>query len=377
MPSILVPAFLLAALLVSCGDDNSSVSSYEQTSEMSSSSVNDDSSSSIGTSGSSAKNDKSSSSVKVKDSSSSRKIEVSSNSSKKGDTSSSMSSSNSSSSTKYKESSSSAKKKESSSSKIPDESSSSKENTSSSQEDSSSSMASSSSSKKVESSSSKEKSSSSQEDSSSSSVKSSSSSATIPSKLYDCEKYKCVTTKHLNPDIDYGEYLDVRDSQVYRTVLIGEQMWMAQNLNYNIDSSFCYANDSLNCLSNGRMYSWLIANQICPNGWHLPDTADFNRLVDFVRLNNGGKDVAPNLMSGKNDIFGFSSITSGGYGTGAKFSGFDKQYYWTSTALEDDPNTIEDESKKAWVRYLYSSGKYLSYERFNQKWLLSIRCIKE
>ena len=281
-------------------------------------------------------------------------------SSRRNDTSSSVGNSSSrkknvSSSSKEKSSSSqedSSSSTISSSSSKKVESSSSKEKSSSSQEDSSSSMASSSSSKKVESSSSKEKSSSSQEDSSSSSVKSSSSSATIPSKLYDCEKYKCVTTKHLNPDIDYGEYLDVRDSQVYRTVLIGEQMWMAQNLNYNIDSSFCYANDSLNCLSNGRMYSWLIANQICPNGWHLPDTADFNRLVDFVRLNNGGKDVAPNLMSGKNDIFGFSSITSGGYGTGAKFSGFDKQYYWTSTALEDDPNTIEDEFKNGFYPFV-------------------------
>ena len=371
MPSILVPAFLLAALLVSCGDDNSSVSSYEQTSEMSSSSVNDDSSSSIGTSGSSAKNDKSSSSVKVKDSSSSRKIEVSSNSSKKSDTSSSMSSDNSSSSTKHKESSSSAKTKESSSSKTPDESSSSKEKSSSSQEDSSSSTASSSSSKKVESSSSKEKSSSSQEDSSSSSVKSSSSSATIPSKLYDCEKYKCVTTKHLNPDIDYGEYLDVRDSQVYRTVQIGEQMWMAQNLNFNIKGSYCYSNDSLNCITKGRMYSWFLAREVCPIGWRLPDTTDFRILGDFAEQNNGGIPVGNSLKSGKTDVFGFASLVNGGYQTGknGKFSQNDKQFYWTDTEDAED----EDYAK---VRFLQNTGN-LSYETFRKTWSLSVRCIKE
>ena len=208
-------------------------------------------------------------------------------------------------------------------------------------------------------------------------VAQSSSAVGIPSINYDCNIYNCVTTKHLNSNMAYGEFLDERDNQVYRTIQIGEQVWMAQNMNYYVEGSDCYASDTLKCLSNGRMYPWIIANQICPNGWHLPDTADFNRLVDFVKQNNGGKDIAPNLITGKKDIFGFSSITSGGYGTGAKFTEGDKQYYWTSTALEEDPETIENESWLAWVRYLSASGKYLSYARFNQKWLLSIRCLKD
>ena len=372
MPSILVPAFLLAALLVSCGDDNSSVSSYEQTSEMSSSSVNNDSSSSIGTSGSSAKNDKSSSSVKVKDSSSSRKIEVSSNSSKKGDTSSSMSSSNSSSSTKYKESSSSAKTKESSSSKTPDESSSSKEKSSSSQEDSSSSTASSSSSKKVESSSSKEKSSSSQEDSSSSSVKSSSSSATIPSKLYDCEKYKCVTTKYLNPEIDYGEYLDIRDTLVYRTVQIGEQVWMAQNLNHYTANSYCYADEDINCLLYGRLYDWQSARSVCPEGWHLPDTLDFGILRDYAIKNNGGIGVGTSLMLGKSDKFGFSSLAHGGYKPGKDgiCGDNDADFFWTTIETADKNNYAE-------VRGFRSKKDYMIYSSLKKTWYLSVRCIKD
>ena len=258
-----------------------------------------------------------------------------------------------------------------SSSRKKNVSSSSKEKSSSSQGDSSSSTASSSSSKKVESSSSKEKSSSSQEDSSSSSVKSSSSSATIPSKLYDCEKYKCVTTKHLNPDIDYGEYLDVRDSQVYRTVLIGEQMWMAQNLNFNIKGSYCYSNDSLNCITKGRMYSWFLAREVCPIGWRLPDTTDFRILGDFAEQNNGGIPVGNSLKSGKTDVFGFASLVNGGYQTGknGKFSQNDKQFYWTDTEDAED----EDYAK---VRFLQNTGN-LSYETFRKTWSLSVRCIKE
>ena len=370
---------VVAALLGNaCGDDGSSDSpagpadsevTLSSSSDdvipgnSSSSSVTESPSTSSGQAPQSAESDGSSSSEKAvngssssdgKASSSSGKVESSSNkgekssSSKKVESSSSSKADASSSSNKTEASSSSVKTEKSSSSDKPVESSSSET-------------------KPVESSSSVENSSSAAE----------SSSATIPSKLYDCEKYKCVTTKYLNPEIDYGEYLDERDSLVYRTVQIGEQVWMAQNMNYYVKGSDCYASDTLKCLSNGRMYPWIIANQICPNGWHLPDTADFNRLVDFVKQNNGGKDVAPNLITGKKDIFGFSSITSGGYGTGAKFTESDKQYYWTSTALEDDPSTIEDESKKAWVRYLYRSGKYLSYERFNQEWLLSIRCLKD
>ncbi len=214
--------------------------------------------------------------------------------------------------------------------------------------------------------------------SSSSVDSSSSSSGGIPSKLYDCSKYKCVTTKYLNPEIDYGEFLDERDSLVYRTVQIGEQVWMAQNLNYKPkeEESYCYANDTLNCISKGRMYTWSTANQVCPQGWHLPDTADFNQLVTYIKQNNGGKAEGPYLISGINDIFGFSSITSGGYWTGAKFTLYTHQYYWTSTALEDDTNTVQDETMKAWVRYLTASGNSFSFEKFNKTWGISVRCLK-
>ena len=133
--------------------------------------------------------------------------------------------------------------------------------------------------------------------------------ASIPAVKYDCSKYKCVTTAYLNPDVEYGELLDERDNQVYRTVKIGDQEWMAQNLNFEVDSSFCDASDSTFCDRAGRLYTWNAAvgksmeecsydddcdfskdtikaigriRGVCPDGWHMPSFDDFYTLKTTV-----------------------------------------------------------------------------------------------
>ncbi|SHL14948.1 major paralogous domain-containing protein [Fibrobacter sp. UWOV1] len=324
-----------SALLLTSSSESES-SSSEKAIDVSSSSDGKNSSSSGNVESSSSDKGEKSSSSEGAAGSSSAKVEDSSSSAKVDESSSSVKSAESSSSVKVEESSSSEKNEISSSSEKPVESSSSE---------------------KVEESSSSEK---------------SSSSAGIPSKLYDCEIYKCVTTTHLNPNIDYGEYLDVRDSQVYRTVQIGEQVWMAQNLNWNTKGSYCLANDSLNCKSKGHMYPWSIAQSACPDGWHLPDTADFAYLKFYVKQNNGGIGVGTSLKKGANDIFGFSSLVNGGYQTGSngQFSESDKMFYWTNS--EDADNKIY-----AHVRYLKNSSENLCYETFRKTWSLSVRCIKD
>ena len=130
-----------------------------------------------------------------------------------------------------------------------------------------------------------------------------------PAVKYDCGKYKCVTTAYLNPDVEYGELLDERDNQVYRTVKIGNQEWMAQNLNFAVDSSFCDTRDSSFCDKSGRLYTWNAAvgksmeecsymddcdfskdtikaisriRGVCPEGWHMPSFEDFYTLQTTV-----------------------------------------------------------------------------------------------
>lgn len=134
--------------------------------------------------------------------------------------------------------------------------------------------------------------------------------AKIPSKKYDCSKYDCQYVGLLNPDVEYGELLDERDNHVYRTLKLGNQVWMAQNLNYAADSSYCLYNDSANCAVHGRLYPWHVAvgktleecpqdssecdlsadyiddkkhvRGICPAGYHVPTDSDYVELGRYL-----------------------------------------------------------------------------------------------
>jgi uncharacterized protein (TIGR02145 family) len=105
-----------------------------------------------------------------------------------------------------------------------------------------------------------------------------------------------------NSSITYGRLIDTRDGQVYKTVTIGTQTWMAQNLNYAIDSFAdgwpCRSSGADSCVKYGRFYKWaavmdtsttynttllsatLPFQGICPTGWHVPSDAEWTKLAD-------------------------------------------------------------------------------------------------
>ncbi|MDR0516805.1 MAG: hypothetical protein LBH25_07130 [Fibromonadaceae bacterium] len=184
----------------------------------------------------------------------------------------------------------------------------------------------------------------------------------------------------------------------YKTVEIGTQTWMAENLNYNAAGSKCYKNQESICDIYGRLYDWATAmgidvkynnelynselleiviwdenyekkyQGICPNGWHIPSGSEWNQLwsstISVTRLkaasgwdNNGNS----------TDDYGFSALPGGdGYGIGT--SG----YWWSSSEGNRDNNwdnayriAIYD-SEQSW--YGYSTQK---------RELLSIRCVMD
>ena len=85
-----------------------------------------------------------------------------------------------------------------------------------------------------------------------------------------------------------GAMTDSRDGKKYKTVAIGKQTWMAENLNYKTAYSYCYEDKISNCAKYGRLYIWEAALKACPIGWHLPSKEEFDVLVDAV----GGIDIA-------------------------------------------------------------------------------------
>lgn len=77
-------------------------------------------------------------------------------------------------------------------------------------------------------------------------------------------------------------FTDTRNSQVYPTVQIGSQCWMAKNLNYPTSGSWCYGNNSSNCTIYGRLYTPGAARTACPSGWSLPTDAQLHTLENYL-----------------------------------------------------------------------------------------------
>src|ERR1035437_4659516 len=147
------------------------------------------------------------------------------------------------------------------------------------------------------------------------------------------------------------------NGETYHTVQIGSQCWLKENLNVgvminsaknqtnnHVIEKYCYQNDPANCSKYGGLYQWNEAMQyssdtlkvkgICPSGWHLPDTSEFNKLTAAVNKNSKSlKAVGQGDGAGVGtNNSGFSALLSGSRNLNGIFYGIKSYtYFWIST----------------------------------------------
>lgn len=141
--------------------------------------------------------------------------------------------------------------------------------------------------------------------------------------------------------------IDPRDGKSYKTVKIGKQTWMAENLDYEMPNSHCYGDDPENSKIYGRLYNWSMAMKAAPNGWHLPSKEEYEELIGSIghagfyaaiKSTSGWRDMTGNGMNSS----GFSALP-GGFRNGREYDGLDPYDllgefagFWTSTRSTRD-----------------------------------------
>ena len=207
---------------------------------------------------------------------------------------------------------------------------------------------------------------------------------------------------------------DERDGKVYKTVKIGDQTWMAENLNYydstNIsvkEKSWCYGKndngDSSTCDVAGRLYTWAaaidsvkLANDadnpqdcgfrkacnlpakvqgVCPPDWHLPSQAEWKALLTAV----GGQSSAGKVLKSQSgwykngngtDAFGFSALPAGDKYYKGDFSNEGRlAEFWSSTEYIN--------SDEAYHMDLSYEDGYANLSGYAKNYGESVRCVKD
>ncbi|MBI9037555.1 MAG: hypothetical protein JEY97_05420 [Bacteroidales bacterium] len=212
------------------------------------------------------------------------------------------------------------------------------------------------------------------------------------------------------PFKDCGDmFYDTRNEQFYNTVLIGEQCWMAENLNIGekinfpendmtnngIIEKYCYNNDPANCVTYGGLYQWNEMMEytttsgeqgICPDGWHLPSDDEWEILEGEVddQFSFGdpewdqedwrGYDAGKNLKSTTgwtentgNDAFGFTALPGGSTG----FNDFLNVGNWWSSSEKISANS--NAFKRKLNYYLDQIGRFDN----NKEHGFSVRCLND
>jgi len=175
-----------------------------------------------------------------------------------------------------------------------------------------------------------------------------------------------------NGDLGGSFFTDPRDGKKYRTVKIGDQVWMAENLNYDARGSKWYNNDPANAKKYGRFYDWETAIKACPKGWHLPSDDEWETLINFV----GGSSTAGKYLKAKSgwdnndngtDTYGFAALP-GGFARDLIYFVGEAGYWWSAT---------EYTASRAYYRHMIYEDERVLRDDGDKSVLHSVRCVQD
>jgi hypothetical protein len=150
---------------------------------------------------------------------------------------------------------------------------------------------------------------------------------------------------------NYGTFTDERDGHVYKTVKIGNQVWMAQNLDFKIDDAVFYDNDPANGDAYGMLYSFYAAQSAAPKGWHVPSQAEWNEMASNC----------------SNPVERLNVLFVGEHG-GGKFRYLNAKATFYTTTHDGTPIV---------TMYIDKGDTELRTNRQGTAWQLSVRCVKD
>lgn len=150
---------------------------------------------------------------------------------------------------------------------------------------------------------------------------------------------------------NYGTFTDERDGHVYKTIKIGKQVWMAQNLAFKIDGSEYYDRNPANGETYGMLYDFYAAQGAAPKGWHVPSEAEWQQ------MENSCSDPVATL-----------NIVYGGEHGGGKFRYLNAKATFYTTTHEGTPHI---------TRYVHKGDNVFRSNRQGTAWQLSVRCVKD
>ena len=212
-----------------------------------------------------------------------------------------------------------------------------------------------------------------------------------------------LSTAIFNPDLVYGSVTDI-DGNIYKTITIGTQTWMAENLRtttyrngdaipevtgntawigLNSDAYCNYDNnsDETAIATNGRLYNWFAVTDsriLAPAGWHIATDAEWSTMTSYLGTENnaGGKLKetgnthwnSPN--NGATNASGFTALPCGRreYNTGLFINDGYDGFWWTSSAYNPD---------YSWYRYLHYDISAIYRANFHKQYGFSVRCVKD